>query len=122
MSAAGAAVSIHAASDGLVSYDQTAEFNFHGVEYSLHAFVQNGDTLCIEAEQKSNGNRWIGSFSSANIEAITKKTENSKKFPVFVKMLSTALARYNDTVFIDLLTNADLEVLKARKNGMCHGM
>ena len=56
-------------------------------------------------------------LDGADIEALTKKTENSKKFAVFVKMLSSALSRANDTVFIDLLTTADLEMLKARKTG-----
>jgi F0F1-type ATP synthase assembly protein I len=36
---------------------------------------------------------------------------------VFVKMLSTALSQHSDAVFIDLLTYADLEMLKARKTG-----
>jgi hypothetical protein len=125
----------------VVSFDQTTDATFHGVEYTLHAYVQ-ADHLCIEAEQKSNGDRWTGQFSASSaspiyplptcqthsvtavgwcridIEALTKKTENSKKFAVFVKMLSTALSRANETVFIDLLTTADLEMLKARKTGL----
>lgn len=44
----------------------------------------------------------------ADIEEITHKTGNYKKFGVFVKMLLTALARDSDSVFIDLLTNSDL--------------
>lgn len=53
-----------------------------------------------------------------DIEDLTQKTGNAKKFPVFVKMLSTALSKVpSETVFVDLLTHADLETLKARKTG-----
>lgn len=61
---------------------------------------------------------WISSFLCSDIcssvclpvdiEEITQKTGNYKKFGVFVKMLLTALARDSDSVFIDLLTNSDL--------------
>ena len=53
----------------------------------------------------------------SDIEEMTQKTGNFKKFPVFVKMLNTALSRNSDVVFVDLLTYADLEMLKARKTG-----
>lgn len=46
---------------------------------------------------------------------MTLKTGNFKKFSLFIKMLSTALNKQSDTVFIDLLTYADLEALKQRK-------
>ena len=45
------------------------------------------------------------------------KTGNFKKFPVFIKMLSTALYGNTDTVFVDLLRYSDLEILKAKKTG-----
>ncbi len=48
---------------------------------------------------------------------MTSKTGNFKKFAVFIRMLSSALSRTSDVVFIDLLTSADLELLKARKSG-----
>jgi coiled-coil domain-containing protein 61 len=66
---------------------------------------------------------------------MTHKTGNFKKFSVFIKMLNTALQRLfcrsrlcvsssqsifyrnTNTVFVDLLTFADLEMLKTRKQG-----
>ena len=51
-----------------------------------------------------------------DIEEMTQKTGNYKKFAVFVRMLSTALSRTGESVFIDLLTPSDLELLKARKS------
>jgi coiled-coil domain-containing protein 61 len=52
----------------------------------------------------------------ADIEDITSKTGNFKKFPVFVKMLVSAVKQQSDSVFIDLLTYQDLELLKSKKN------
>jgi hypothetical protein len=49
------------------------------------------------------------------VEDITSKTGNFKKFPIFVRMLHTALQQDSDSCFIDLLTYQDLEVLKAKK-------
>lgn len=52
---------------------------------------------------------------SPDIEDITSKTGNFKKFPVFVRMLLSGLQQGSDSVFVDLLTYADLEMLKARR-------
>lgn len=46
----------------------------------------------------------------ADIEDITAKTGNFKKFHVFVKMLLSAIKHASDSVFMDLLTYQDLEV------------
>jgi hypothetical protein len=51
----------------------------------------------------------------ADIEEMTSKTGNVKKYHVFCRMLSNALVRSSDAVFIDLLTMADLETLRARR-------
>jgi hypothetical protein len=53
--------------------------------------------------------------AAADIEDITSKTGNFKKFPVFVKMLLSAVKQQSDSVFIDLLTYHDLELLKSKK-------
>ena len=48
---------------------------------------------------------------------MTQKTGNFKKFNVFVRMLATALKRdqKSEVVFADLLTYADLEMLRSRQ-------
>lgn len=43
-----------------------------------------------------------------DIEEITQKTGNYKRFSVFVKMLASALLQQSDSVFVDLLTYSDL--------------
>lgn len=50
-----------------------------------------------------------------DVEDMTLKTGNFKKFSMFLKMFSTALSKHSDTVFIDLLTFNDLQALKERK-------
>ena len=44
----------------------------------------------------------------SDVENITQKTGSAKTFPVFVKMLTTALGHGSESVFVDLLTYADL--------------
>jgi hypothetical protein len=60
----------------------------------------------------------INFISPADIEEITHKAGNFKRFGVFVKMLASALSKENDSVFADILSYSDLEMLKARKLGV----
>ncbi|KAK3272671.1 Centrosomal protein CCDC61, partial [Cymbomonas tetramitiformis] len=96
-------------------FSETVEMIFHNVEYLLTVAAVKDETLCIEVEQKRDGSRWRGDFTSKYIEDITAKTGNYKKYPVFVKMLLTAVTEESDSVFVDLLTYNDLEMLKSRK-------
>ena len=45
---------------------------------------------------------------------MTQRIGSYKKFSVFVKMLYSAILQDSDSVFVDLLTNNDLEDLKCR--------
>jgi len=96
-------------------FTEMVELIFHNVEYLLTVAAVEGDTLCIEVERKDDGSRWRGDFTSRYIEDITGKTGNFKKYPVFVKMLLSAITEESESVFVDLLTYADLEMLKNRK-------
>ena len=51
----------------------------------------------------------------ADVSEITTKTGNHKSYAVFIKMLLSALQQRSDSVCVDLLTYADLEVLKAKR-------
>jgi coiled-coil domain-containing protein 61 len=68
-------------------------------------------------EEKYTGNIWKGEFNGKYVEDITQKTGNFKKFGVFVKMMQAALKQDNDSVYLDILTPHDLELLKSRKTG-----
>ena len=52
---------------------------------------------------------------ATDVEDISSKTGNYKKFAVFVRMLASAIRQESDSVFVDLLTYADLETLKNKK-------
>jgi hypothetical protein len=50
-----------------------------------------------------------------DIEEITHKAGNYKKFIVFIKMLCAAFTEEKDSIlYVDLLTYSDLEMLKVR--------
>ena len=50
-----------------------------------------------------------------DVEEITAKTGSFKRFPVFVKMLLSALRQESDSVFVDLLSYGDLELLRSKR-------
>ena len=101
-----------------MSIDEEFRTVFHGVQYLLSLSVKkNSSVLYIDVEQENTGERWRGEFSAKYIEQITQKTGNFKRFMVFAKMLSVALGQSSETVFVDLLTYNDLEMLKSRKMG-----
>ncbi|CAM9097074.1 unnamed protein product, partial [Ascophyllum nodosum] len=97
--------------------EQTSRLVFHSVAYAITTCVSGGAKLRVEAEEEEGGARWSGDFSARYVENITQKTGSAKTFPVFVKMLTTALGHGSESVFVDLLTYADLEQLKARRAG-----
>ena len=67
-------------------------------------------------ERDSDGARWRGDFTKPYLEDISAKTGSFKKFAVFAKMLVAAVVDSSESVFVDLLTYADLERLKRRRN------
>ena len=71
-------------------------------------------------ERESDGARWRGDFSRKYVEEVSAKTGSFKKFAVFAKMLVAAVVDASETVFVDLLTYADLERLK-RERGAARG-
>ncbi|SPQ98718.1 unnamed protein product (mitochondrion) [Plasmodiophora brassicae] len=96
--------------------EQHADLTSHSVDYALYSAIVD-DELIVEAEQKSNGQRWSGVFTAKYIEDMTANTGNVKKFSVFVNMLWAALRGSTDSVFVDLLTASDLESLRSRTAG-----
>jgi coiled-coil domain-containing protein 61 len=52
--------------------------------------------------------RWYDCLHGVDIEELTRKTGNFKRFSIFVNMLLSALSHRSDAVFIDLLTTSDL--------------
>lgn len=50
------------------------------------------------------------------MEEITRKTGNFKKFAIFVKMLEAGVRQGDEGVYLEVLSSADLQALKSKKN------
>jgi len=93
---------------------KSISLNFRGNEFLIDCKVDS-QGISLRVEEKDSGKQWKGEFTAEYIQDITFKTGNAKKFPVFVKMLLTALENQSESVFVDLLTYQDLEMLKSRR-------
>ncbi|XP_035522842.1 coiled-coil domain-containing protein 61 [Morone saxatilis] len=90
---------------------------FRGVEFSVKIEVDKG-LLIVEISDSATADQWRGDFDPAYIEDLTRKTGNFKQFPIFCSMLESAVRKTSDSVTLDLLTYADLELLRNRKAGV----
>ncbi|XP_059208053.1 centrosomal protein CCDC61 isoform X1 [Centropristis striata] len=90
---------------------------FRGVEFSVKIEVDKG-FLIVEISDSMTADQWRGDFDPAYIEDLTRKTGNFKQFPIFCSMLESAVRKMSDSVTLDLLTYADLELLRNRKAGV----
>ncbi|KAM4696657.1 centrosomal protein CCDC61 [Rhinophrynus dorsalis] len=89
---------------------------FRGIEHVLRV-RDNGDRLEVEVEDAVTTDQWRGEFDAEFIEDLTHKTGNFKQFAIFCNMLHSALTQTSESVTLDLLTYADLELLRHRKVG-----
>ncbi|KAM9846782.1 centrosomal protein CCDC61 [Aulostomus maculatus] len=90
---------------------------FRGVEFAVKIEVERG-LLIVEISDSMTADQWKGEFDPAYIEDLTRKTGNFKQFPIFCSMLESAVRKTSDSVTLDLLTYADLELLRNRKAGV----
>ncbi|XP_029703912.1 centrosomal protein CCDC61 isoform X2 [Takifugu rubripes] len=90
---------------------------FRGVEFSVKIEVIKG-VLIVEISELLTADQWRGEFDPAYVEDLTRKTGNFKQFPIFCSMLESAVRKTSDSVTLDLLTYADLELLRNRKAGV----
>mmetsp|Transcript_22089 Transcript_22089/g.39525 ORF Transcript_22089/g.39525 Transcript_22089/m.39525 type:complete len:714 (+) Transcript_22089:566-2707(+) len=98
-----------------MSMQHVAEASFHGVEYVL-SWTANDNQLSLDLEDANNFNeRWYSELDAKYVEDITRKTGSFKRFPIFCKMLHAAMTGPSDTLYADILTIQDLEMLKARQ-------
>ncbi|XP_051903445.1 centrosomal protein CCDC61 isoform X2 [Hippocampus zosterae] len=90
---------------------------FRGAEFAVKVEVDKG-VLLVEISDSKTADQWKGEFDPAYIEDLTRKTGNFKQFPIFCSMLESAVRKTSDSVTLDLLTYADLELLRNRKAGV----
>jgi len=96
-------------------FRESVELAFHNVPFLVTVASSHEETLLVEVEAREDGARWRGEFTARYVEDITAKTGNYKRFAVFAKMLRTAVCEEHESVFVDLLTYADLEQLRQRR-------
>uniref|UniRef100_A0A3Q2NQD1 Centrosomal protein CCDC61 n=1 Tax=Fundulus heteroclitus TaxID=8078 RepID=A0A3Q2NQD1_FUNHE len=90
---------------------------FRGVEFSVKIELDK-NLLMVEISDSVTADQWRGEFDPAYIEDLTRKTGNFKQFPIFCSMLESAVRKTSESVNLDLLTYADLELLRNRKAGV----
>lgn len=90
---------------------------FRGVEFSVKIELEER-ILIVEISDPMTADQWRGEFDPAYIEDLTRKTGNFKQFPIFCSMLESAVRKASESVTLDLLTYADLELLRNRKAGV----
>ncbi|XP_077401992.1 centrosomal protein CCDC61 isoform X2 [Vanacampus margaritifer] len=90
---------------------------FRGSEFAVKVEVDKGGLL-VEISDSKTADQWKAEFDPAYIEDLTRKTGNFKQFPIFCSMLESAVRKTSDSVTLDLLTYADLELLRNRKAGV----
>eukprot|EP00887_Chlorella_sp_A99_P001459 scaffold8.g1459.t1 len=93
---------------------RSCELTLNGTRH-LISVSSTPDSLEVEVEEPEAVQFWRGRFAASYLEEITSKTGSFKKFAVFVRMLASALRRESDSVYVDLLTYSDLELLKSQR-------
>mmetsp|Transcript_1553 Transcript_1553/g.2327 ORF Transcript_1553/g.2327 Transcript_1553/m.2327 type:complete len:493 (-) Transcript_1553:239-1717(-) len=98
--------------------EYTRRVDFDGVWYEVTTTLgkEGQAELMVEVEAETSGERWVGSFSSSYIETLTSKTGNFKRASTFARMVVSAVEGSAESVYVDLLTSADLEALRRRRH------
>lgn len=94
---------------------KTSEINIRGT-YFLYELIYDSENLQISFEEKETSKRWKGEFTANYIETLTQKSKSFKKFPIFLKMLTSGLDGTSDSVVVDLLTYQELEMFRSSRN------
>ena len=102
--------------NGMESTEAKQEVFLHGIEYIITLNTYS-DSLRISVEEKLTGNTWKADFTAKYIEDIAQKTGTFQSFGNFSKLVLAALRQDNESIYIDVLTPRDLELLKSRKGG-----
>ncbi|PVD26201.1 hypothetical protein C0Q70_13870 [Pomacea canaliculata] len=95
----------------------TAPYTFRGSDFYVTMDCKGNNSVTIEVEDRLTADQWRATFDAAYVEDLTRKTGNFKQFSIFVSMLESAITQSSSTVFLDLLTYSDLEVLRQKKSG-----
>jgi len=88
---------------------------FHEIEYIIR-ITSDDNGLTVELEQKNTAEMWRSTFNQSFVEEISRRAGNQKSFPVFLKMLHSAIDEDSSAVHVDILTRRDLDMLRQRQD------
>ena len=90
-----------------------AERTFKSQRYDVRCSTTD-DAIAVGVEDLTTGEQWRGDFTARFIEdELTRRTGSFKKFKMFARMLEMAISNSAQSLFIDLLTYADLQALRS---------
>lgn len=94
--------------------EKTQVGTFHGTEYEI-TVSEHQDNLTIVLVETESLKKWSQTFSAADIETLTEKAKNAKRFNIFCKMLFGSLENTSQSTMIDILTPYDINLFKSNK-------
>ena len=86
--------------------DLEATFYRRSVHYSLKLSVKDTSTFSLTLINDDIPERWESDFTAEFVQEITTKVGNTKRFPVFVKMIQVAVVGSTEVTF-DILTQEE---------------
>ncbi|OMJ88734.1 hypothetical protein SteCoe_9279 [Stentor coeruleus] len=86
---------------------------FHSKVYWIDLYADD-NKMRIKVKEKLTNSYFIGEFTIGFIENLTHKAGSSKKFSVFLNMLSSAIQGISSAVVLGLESHTDLEKLRSK--------
>ena len=90
---------------------RTVTRRFRGQDFTI-AVSASTEILSVDIRQ-TGGLQWAGKFTARFIEEISQRTGSFKSFPVFIKMLLTALNGDSDSLTLDIMASEDLQLIRS---------
>ena len=100
--------------------EKTQLGTFHGTEYEI-TVSENQNGLTVTLVETESLKKWSQIFSAQDIETLTEKAKNAKRFNIFCKMLFGSLDNTSQSTVIDILTPYDINLLKSNKMAQRRG-
>ena len=97
-----------------------SRLRLRGTTYQLRISTTVGEQLHISLDDCDREQRWSGTFGALYLEEVTHKAGHFQSFAAFVQLLHSSLTDACDAAgnvsMLDVLTYADLQALKNRRN------
>lgn len=88
--------------------DLEVTFSRRGIHYSMRISIRDTTTISILLINDEIPERWESDFTAAFIQEITTKVGNTKRFPIFVKMIQMAVTGATEEVTFDVMTSEEI--------------